>query len=94
MSFVNGAIREPQNGWPVMTWSRSTADPLTDSAAAGVMAAFKAAEARGRSTTECYQVAVAAWCRTHPDHSKEYAARQAIQVIEHTSDRLSLRIRD
>jgi hypothetical protein len=46
-----------------------------------VLAAFKAAGDRG--TLECYLAAVAAWQGRHPDHSREYAGRHALEIILH-----------
>jgi hypothetical protein len=64
-----------------MRWSRSTVDPSEDPAAPETIAAFEQAQDAGMNTTECYQAAVGAWCRAHPDHARQYASQQAVEVV-------------
>ena len=59
-----------------MGWRRSTVDPTEDPAALEAIAAFERAQEAGMETTECYQAAVEAWCRAHPDQSQ-----QAVEVV-------------
>jgi hypothetical protein len=61
-----------------MPWK---ADPTTDGAARDVLAAYDAAVRRGKDPVECYQAAVDAWARAHPDQVRTYAARQALDVV-------------
>jgi len=56
-------------------------DPTADSVARDVLAAYDAAVRRGMPPTDCYQAAVAAWVRIHPDQVRTYAARQALDVV-------------
>ena len=69
-----------------------TIDPTSDVAADAVLDAFEAAREAGRSSVECYRAGVAVWRRTHPDHSAEYAARQAVAVI--LAAKVSLRVEE
>ena len=64
-----------------MAWRDLPIDPETDVAAASVLEAFERAQRAELSSAECYRAGVAAWRRTHPDQSAEYAARQAVAVI-------------
>ena len=64
-----------------MAWRRSTLDPTEDPAAPEAIAAFDQAQDAGMNTTECYQAAVEAWCRAHPDHARTYASQQAVEVV-------------
>ena len=75
-----------------MVWRGSTMDPASDAAADAVLDAFDAARDAGQSAVECYRAGVAAWRRTHPDHSAEYAARQAVAVI--LAAKVSLRVEE
>ena len=61
-----------------MPWK---ADPTTDGAAPDVLAAYDAAEGKGKSPVECRRAGVNAWLRTYPDQTRAYAARQALEVI-------------
>jgi hypothetical protein len=63
---------------PQTAWKQ---DPTIDSAARDVLAAYDAAVRRGMPPVECYQAAVAAWVRIHPDQVRTYAARQALDVV-------------
>jgi hypothetical protein len=56
-------------------------DPTADSAAPHVLAAYDAAEREGNSPVACYCAGVDAWVRAHPDQTRAYAARQALEVI-------------
>ena len=56
-------------------------DPTADSAAPDVLAAYDAAERKGKPSVECYCAGVDAWIRTYPDQTRAYAARQALEVI-------------
>jgi hypothetical protein len=56
-------------------------DPMADSAALAVLAAYDAAVRKGRPSFECYRAGVEAWARAHPDQVRTYAARQALDVI-------------
>ena len=56
-------------------------DPTADSAARDVLAAYDAAVRRDKPPVECYQAAVDAWVRAHPDQVRPYAARQALDVV-------------
>jgi hypothetical protein len=76
----------------LMVWHGSTTDPASDAAADAVLDAFDGAREAGRSAVECYRAGVAAWRRTHPDHSAEYAARQAVAVI--LAAKVSLRVEE
>jgi hypothetical protein len=67
-------------------------DPVTDPAAADVLAAYEAAQEVRKSTAECYSAGVEAWRRVHPDQTLEYAARRAVEVI--LTLKVSLRIPD
>jgi hypothetical protein len=73
-----------------MVWRGSTIDPTSDVAAEAVLDAFEAARSAGLAPVECYRAGVAAWRRTHPDQSVEYAARQAVAVI--LAAKVSLRV--
>ena len=73
-----------------MRWSRSTVDPTEDLAAPEAIAAFEQAQEAGMNTTECYQAAVAAWCRAHPDQRLKYASQQAVEVVLRA--KISLRV--
>jgi hypothetical protein len=64
-----------------MPWRRSTVDPTEDPAAPESIAAFEQAQDAGMNTTECYQAAVEAWCRAHPDQARKYASKQAVEVV-------------
>jgi len=67
-------------------------DPITDRAAAHVITAFEAAERDGLPLRDCYQAAVEAWWRAHPDQTRKYAAQQAVEVI--LAAKTSLRVED
>lgn len=67
-------------GW-VMAWRVSGADSTTGAARQAAVRAFEAARRAGRTTVECYRAGVVAWRRAHPDHSAEYAAKQAVSAI-------------
>ena len=56
-------------------------NPHHDAAAADVLAAFEAAQGGGLPTVECYNAAVGAWRRAHPDHTATYAAQQAVRIV-------------
>ena len=73
-----------------MVWRGSTIDPTTDIAAQAVIEAFEAAHEAGLASVQCYRAGVAAWRRTHPDQSSEYAAKQAVAVI--LAAKVSLRV--
>ena len=73
-----------------MAWRRSTLDPTEDPAALEAIAAFERAQEAGMETTECYQAAVEAWCRAHPDQARQYASQQAVEVVLRA--KVSLRI--
>ena len=75
-----------------MVWRGSTIDPTADVAAEAVLNAFEAARDGGQPAVECYRAGVAAWRRTHPDQSAEYAARQAVAVI--LAAKVSLRVEE
>jgi len=66
---------------PAMSRHRSTIDPTTDVAAGAVLEAFEAAQVEGLSLAECYHAGVEAWRRIHADQSREYTAKQAVDVI-------------
>ena len=51
----------PQTAWKP--------DPTIDSAARDVLAAYDTAVRRGKPPVECYQAAVDAWVRAHPDQA-------------------------
>ena len=61
-----------------------------DRAAAGVLAAFGAAEKAGLALVDCYRAGVDAWLRVHPDQQREHAASKAVAVI--LAAKLTLRI--
>ena len=63
---------------PSRTWRP---DPTADGAAPDVLAAYDTAERKGKAPVECYRAGVDAWIRTHPDQTRTYAARQALEVI-------------
>jgi hypothetical protein len=75
-----------------MTWRGSTIDPTTDVAAAAVLEAFDEARGAGLASVDCYRAGVAAWRRIHPDHSAEYAAKQAVAII--LAAKVSLRVEE
>ena len=75
-----------------MVWRDATIDPTSDAAANAVLDAFEAAREAGWSSVECYRTGVAAWRRIHPDHSAEYAAKQAVAVI--LAAKVSLRVEE
>jgi hypothetical protein len=56
-------------------------DPTADNAAPDVLAAYDAAERKGKPPVECYRAGVDAWIRIYPDQTRTYAARQALEVI-------------
>jgi hypothetical protein len=58
-----------------MPWTAWKADPTTDSAARDVLAAYDAAIWKGSPPVECYQAAVDAWIRVHPDQVRTYRRR-------------------
>jgi len=64
-----------------MAWRRSTIDPTEDPAAPEAIAGFERAQEAGMDTKECYQAAVEAWCRAHPDQARQYASQQAVEVV-------------
>ena len=64
-------------------------NPMDDTAAEEVIAAFEAAEAAKKPTVECYSAAIDAWRRIHPDQTPTYAAGQAVAVIQ--AEKRSLR---
>src|SRR5258708_4320401 len=45
----------------------------SDPAAADVITAFEAAQDAGLPPVRCYLAGVDAWCRVHPDQTREYA---------------------
>ena len=65
-------------------------DPSVDHAAAGVLAAFGAAEQAGLPLVDCYRAGVDAWLGAHPDQRREHAAPKAVAVI--LAAKVSLRI--
>jgi hypothetical protein len=65
-------------------------DPTADSAAPEVLAAYDAAERKGKPSVECYRAGVDAWLRTYPDQTRTYAACQALEVI--LKARVSMRV--
>ena len=65
----------------VMAWRLSGTDLTTGPDRGDAVRAFEAARRAGRTTVECYRAGVAAWRRTHPDHSAEYSAKQAVSAI-------------
>jgi hypothetical protein len=66
-------------------------DPTEDPAAPEAIAAFEQAQDAGRETREeCYQAAVDAWCRAHPDQARQYASQQAVEVV--LKAKVSLRV--
>lgn len=73
-----------------MVWHGSAIDPTRDVAAAAVLDAFEAARRAGSPSVASYRAGVEAWQRIHPDHTAEYAARQAVAVI--LAAKVSLRI--
>ena len=75
-----------------MAWRGSTIDPTTDVAADAVLEAFEGARANGLPSVDCYRAGVEAWRRVHPDHSAEYAAKQAVAVI--LAAKVSLRVEE
>ena len=72
-----------------MVWHRS--NPMTDPAAADVLAAYEAASEARKSTADCYRGG-RAWRRFHPEKTPVYAAQRAVEVI--LAARVSLRIPD
>jgi hypothetical protein len=44
-----------------MPWTAWKADPMTDSAARDVLAAYDAAVRKGKAPVECYRAAIDAW---------------------------------
>ena len=72
-----------------MSESASKVDPMADSAALAVLAAYDVAVRMGASS-ECYRAGVDAWVRAHPDQVRTYAARQALDVIFTTRVRVAL----
>jgi hypothetical protein len=46
-----------------------------------VLSAYQERMYAGNSTVKCYIAAVNAWCKRHPDHSREYAGRAATAVV-------------
>jgi hypothetical protein len=75
-----------------MVWRGSTIDPMTDTAASGVLQAFEEAREAGLQSVDCYRAGVDAWRRAHPDQSAEYAAKQAVAVI--LAVKVSLRVEE
>jgi len=64
-----------------MSWTAWKSAPTADSAARHVLAAYDAAVRKRKPPVECYGAAVDAWVRDHPDQTRAYAARQALEVI-------------
>ena len=64
-----------------MAWHGWETDPMTDGAAADVLAAFEGAEKARLPTVDCYLAGVEAWRRAHPDQSAAYVGMQAVAVI-------------
>jgi hypothetical protein len=62
-----------------MSWTNNPDD--LDVAASDVLAAFRAGREAGRSSVECYRVAVLAWRRHHPEQAPEYSAKRAVALI-------------
>jgi hypothetical protein len=81
---------EPNCQSPTMLHLKPKADPTRDKAAPAVLAAYRAAVASGRPTPECYRAGVEVWQRYHPDHTRAYAAAQAVEAIQRAT--VSLRI--
>jgi len=67
-------------------------DPMTDRAAAAVLAAFETAQRDELPPVDCYRAGVEAWRRAHPDQRREYAAKQAVAVI--LAAKVKLRVED
>jgi hypothetical protein len=82
----------PSLGDTEMAWRGSTIDPTTDIAARAVLDAFEETRAGGLASVDCYRAGVEAWRRVHPDHSTEYAAKQAVAVI--LAAKVSLRVEE
>jgi len=69
-------------GWRAVMMPRGQQkDPSADHAAAGVLAAFGAAEQAGLPLVDCYRAGVDAWLGAHPDQRREHAAQKAVAVI-------------
>lgn len=49
--------------------------------ARAVLQAFDEAAKSDKKPVDCYLAAVAAWQRCYPDHHREYAAKQVVEVI-------------
>ena len=60
---------------------KSAIDPMTDPAAPEVIAMFRAAQADGLSTSDCYKRAVEAWRKIHPEQAIQYASCKAVEVV-------------
>ena len=75
-----------------MVWHGPESDPRTDPAASDVMAAYTAAAEAQRTTVACYRAGVEAWRRVHPDHTPEYASKQAVAVILAAKTKVLLRV--
>ena len=60
---------------------KSVIDPMTDPAAPKVIAIFRAAQAEGLSTSDCYKRAVEAWRKVHPEQAIQYASGKAVEVV-------------
>jgi hypothetical protein len=46
-----------------------------------VIDAFRTALESGRRSAECYRAGVEAWRERHPDHSRQFAAKQAVSIM-------------
>jgi hypothetical protein len=64
-----------------MVWHDREINPTMDPAASAVLEAFDAAQAAHLPPVICYRAGVEAWRRAHPDQRREYAAKQAFDVI-------------
>lgn len=60
---------------------RFTINPLKDKAAPAVLKAFEEANSSNLQMAECYIAGVHAWNKYHPDHSYQYSATAAVEII-------------
>ena len=65
----------------LVNWRGQPYDPMQDPIAPEIIEAYEAAQEQRRSTHECYRAAIDVWRRAYPEHTREYASKQAIEVV-------------
>lgn len=60
---------------------RTSLVTIRDPTSAAVLAAYEKARDAGLSPAECYMAGTKVWRERHPDHTKAYAAKNAVAII-------------